>query len=112
MTTSPRSVHVVLLGRPDGRDHRASSLCPCDPVQCRDLEEPGRLVYVHRWGDTRATGEGADAEAMGRYASPCISDQQAPETDRARQSQVLGTGAGQRSSTLGLLGGGWVGVGT
>jgi hypothetical protein len=55
MTGSPRSVHALVTGRPDGRDHRASSQCPCDPVVCRDLEEPGRLVYVHRWADSRAT---------------------------------------------------------
>jgi hypothetical protein len=66
MTASPRSVHALIIGRPSGGEHRASSLCPCDPVQCRDLEEPGRLVYVHRW-----TAEPPDRRA-GPAATPAL----------------------------------------
>ncbi len=52
-----RSIHAVLTMRPDGLDHRPSSICPCQPVTCHDLEEPSRLVFIHRWYDARSTGD-------------------------------------------------------
>jgi hypothetical protein len=55
--STPRSVHAILTTFPDGRDHAANSRCACDPIVCRDLEEVGRLVYIHRWADVRSTGD-------------------------------------------------------
>ena len=114
MTSRP--IHAARPGL--SGNHRTDAIpCRCDPWRLVDLNEPGREVLVHRSfdedADTRATGDREteagdnrpDAEAMGRYAPPCIADQQAPETDRERQSGALGTGAVQRVSTLGLLGG-------
>jgi hypothetical protein len=52
LDATPRPVHAVVIGRPLGIEHRTNPGCPCNPVACRDLDEPARLVYIHR-----STGE-------------------------------------------------------
>ncbi len=46
-----RPIHAVRIGEPlalaGGREHRPDSACPCQPIACRDLNEPSRIVYVH-----------------------------------------------------------------
>lgn len=46
MSRSPAPIHVVPATA--SGEHRASSLCPCQPLAERDLQEPARQVYIHR----------------------------------------------------------------
>ncbi len=52
----PLPVHAVPLEV--GGTHRASALCECKPIAHRDLNEPGRVVYVHRPTSPGARQEG------------------------------------------------------
>ena len=46
--SNPRPVHAVLPGASTSLNHEANRWCACQPVQCIDLAEPARLVWVHR----------------------------------------------------------------
>lgn len=46
MSRSPAPIHVVPATT--SGEHRASSLCACEPLAEHDLQEPARLVYIHR----------------------------------------------------------------
>lgn len=43
----PRPVHTRVVTAPAG-SHVLSATCRCDPIPGIDLEDPRRLVYIHR----------------------------------------------------------------
>jgi hypothetical protein len=63
MTHQPSPVHAVQIGEPIDRDHRASSLCWCQPVATyRDL---GTMAVVFIHGVRGATPESRATERTG-----------------------------------------------
>jgi hypothetical protein len=45
--SADRPIHAVPSG-PDLREHHATGRCACEPIVCRDLEMPSRLVFLHQ----------------------------------------------------------------
>jgi hypothetical protein len=45
--SNDRPIHAVPSG-PDLREHHATGRCQCEPIVCRDLETPSRLVFLHQ----------------------------------------------------------------
>ena len=63
MTRTHRPVHAVPSS--EGVEHRADSWCSCRPLTFADLEEPARIVFVHRAERT----PGAPAVDAGSWTS-------------------------------------------
>ena len=43
---SDRPIHAIPTY--DAGEHQANSRCPCVPLLARDLEQPSRVVFIHR----------------------------------------------------------------
>jgi hypothetical protein len=48
VSRTDRPVHVSPARPTPGLDHRADSQCRCEPIRGRDMEQPARVVFVHR----------------------------------------------------------------
>lgn len=65
----PPTIHAAL---PGSAGHRTSTTrCPCDPDLMLDINEPGRVVVVHRPPDRPSHRVPSSARAEGGR-SPCL----------------------------------------
>ena len=67
MTAHPRPIHAALPGQRSG-NHRTDGRCPCEPLRLNDMNEPGRVVFVHRTMTVHRPFD-ADAEHVVRHAT-------------------------------------------